>query len=80
MKFTDKGIGIMSGDQDKLFEPFFRGSNAGATPGTGLGLSIVKRSIELLKGEIALNSKINSGTTFTVKIPQANNSQKSESI
>ncbi|MHB8579482.1 MAG: PAS domain-containing sensor histidine kinase [Ignavibacteriaceae bacterium] len=69
MKFRDHGIGISLKDQDKLFEPFFRGSNVNNISGTGLGLAIVKKSVEILNGEIKFKSKINAGTMFIVKIP-----------
>jgi len=69
MEFKDHGIGISPEDGKELFEPFFRAANVSNIPGTGLGLSIVKKSVELLNGEIVVKSKINTGTLFTVKIP-----------
>jgi signal transduction histidine kinase len=55
---SDTGIGIPKTEQDKIFERFFRGSNTRkeTVPGTGLGLSIVKELIELLDGEIWVES------------------------
>lgn len=68
---TDTGIGIA---QDKIERIFERYEQADASikntfGGTGLGLSISKKIVELMKGNIAIESKLNEGTTFTVSIP-----------
>ncbi len=68
---SDKGIGISEDDQQNLFEPFFRGTNISNIPGTGLGLSILKKAVELHRGRLEFQSKINSGTTFRVFLPAA---------
>lgn len=69
MTVRDEGMGITEVDRTKIFQPFLRGSAVSHIPGTGLGLSIVKRSVELLSGEITFESKPGSGTTFTVTLP-----------
>jgi len=66
---TDKGIGIASGDQEHLFSSFFRGKNAINIQGTGLGLHIVKRYLDLLGGNVHLQSKLNEGTKISFIIP-----------
>lgn len=66
---TDHGIGISDEDQEHLFSSFFRGTNAINIAGTGLGLHIVKRYLDLLGGNVSLQSKLNEGTTVTVNIP-----------
>lgn len=66
---TDRGIGIPVKDRAEIFEPFHRSSNVGDLPGNGLGLAIVKRVVELQNGQISLESELNKGSTFTVKIP-----------
>ncbi|BCL36489.1 scytonemin biosynthesis sensor histidine kinase [Nostoc sp. MS1] len=68
-KVKDSGIGISLQDQKRLFEPFYRGNNVDNIPGTGLGLSIVKTLVDLHSGQIAVESKIGVGTTFTVMLP-----------
>jgi signal transduction histidine kinase len=68
---SDQGIGILEEDQVKLFEAFQRGSNAASIAGTGLGLSIVKKAVELLKGSIRLQSRLNEGTIVEVQLPVA---------
>lgn len=62
----DHGLGIPSNEFDKIFDPFHRGSNAGAIHGTGLGLSIVKKAVELLEGELDFKSEVGKGSEFTV--------------
>jgi signal transduction histidine kinase len=66
---ADKGIGISEQDQQHLYSSFYRAKNATNIQGTGLGLHIVKRYLELLRGEIDLDSKVESGTCFTITIP-----------
>lgn len=68
-KVSDKGIGIPKSEQSKLFDRFFRGRNVGIIEGTGLGLSIVKKCLDVLKGEITVESDAGKGTTFYVSIP-----------
>jgi PAS domain S-box-containing protein len=66
----DHGIGIPKEDQPKLFERFFRATNASNIQGTGLGLNIVRRYTELLDGKIGFTSEVGQGTTFTVRLPK----------
>jgi signal transduction histidine kinase len=65
----DEGIGIHQHEQQKIYEPFYRGQNVENIVGTGLGLAVVKKCVELHQGEIFVESKVGVGTTFTVKIP-----------
>ncbi|MDD1416703.1 GAF domain-containing protein, partial [Dolichospermum sp. ST_con] len=68
-KIKDAGIGIPEADKVYLFDSFHRASNVGNISGTGLGLAIVKKCVDLHQGEITVDSEVNQGTTFTVKIP-----------
>lgn len=70
-EITDTGIGISKEDFDKVFGEFYRSELAKKMVnfGTGLGLSLVKQLVESYKGTIKIESEINKGTTFTVKIP-----------
>ncbi|MDI9637815.1 ATP-binding protein [Oscillatoria amoena NRMC-F 0135] len=68
-QIRDRGMGIPPECQTRLFEPFYRAANAKQRPGTGLGLTIVKRAVDLLKGEISINSTIGVGTTVCVTLP-----------
>jgi two-component system phosphate regulon sensor histidine kinase PhoR len=73
VRVTDTGIGIPLTDQTKLFDRFFRASNAqkGSIPGTGLGLAIVRTIVTNHGGDISLASKEAGGTTVTVRLPLA---------
>jgi signal transduction histidine kinase len=68
---SDTGIGISAGDQARLFNKFFRSSNAEALekPGTGLGLCIVKNLVELHGGQIWVESQLGKGATFAFTTP-----------
>lgn len=72
IKIKDEGVGIPDEDQHHLFTTFFRGKNVTNVQGTGLGLPIVKRYLDLLKGDIILESKINVGTTVSTRLPLLN--------
>lgn len=65
----DQGIGIPESDQTRLFDSFFRASNATLIQGTGLGLAIVKRCVDAHSGQISLTSKVGIGTTISVILP-----------
>ena len=65
----DSGIGIPEKEQSQLFDRFFRAKNVGIIEGSGLGLSIVKKSVDVLGGEIDFDSSVSKGTAFHVKIP-----------
>jgi two-component system phosphate regulon sensor histidine kinase PhoR len=71
VKVTDTGIGIPRQEQARLFERFFRASNATAAmiPGTGLGLHIVSRIVTQHSGIISVDSEAGRGATFTVTFP-----------
>ncbi len=68
----DTGIGILSKEQDRIFERFFRGSNAllMETEGTGLGLYISKKIIEAHGGRIQFTSQENKGSAFKFFLPK----------
>lgn len=71
IKVIDKGIGISKEDQDQIFIPFFKNEDTiGLKSGVGLGLAIVKRYVDALKGNISVESKLNSGSTFTIILPK----------
>src|SRR5712664_1826578 len=66
----DRGIGIPSQDQQRVFERFQRGSNVeGRIPGTGIGLAGARQIIEQHGGAITVKSQIGKGSTFTVRFP-----------
>jgi PAS domain S-box-containing protein len=79
-QIKDQGIGIPTVDQQKLFEPFYRGRNVGDIQGTGLGLSVVKKLVDLHGGQISVASEMNVGTTFTITLPLVNKLLEKEEI
>ena len=69
IKICDSGIGIPATEQSKLFDTFYRASNATNIQGTGMGLVIVKQFIELHQGSVNLESKEGEGTCVTIQLP-----------
>lgn len=69
----DQGQGIPPGDQDRIFERFYRvdPARASATGGTGLGLAIVKHIATNHGGGVRVSSQLGAGSTFTLRIPLA---------
>jgi signal transduction histidine kinase len=68
---SDTGIGISKEELNKIFEEFHRGDSSGTKNyrGTGLGLAIVKQFVNLLGGEVAVESEVGKGSVFTVTLP-----------
>ncbi|HEO65881.1 MAG TPA: PAS domain-containing hybrid sensor histidine kinase/response regulator, partial [Spirochaetes bacterium] len=64
----DTGIGIADDQKETIFESFRQHENQDHNKygGTGLGLAITKRLVEMMDGEIALESRLNKGSTFSV--------------
>jgi signal transduction histidine kinase len=65
----DEGIGISPAAQAHVFERFYQGPMVPGTRGTGVGLSIVRRYVEMLGGEVWVNSKPGRGSTFLFSLP-----------
>ena len=67
--FEDRGIGISEEDMQKIFEPFYRGTNAHSISGSGIGLPLVNQIIKNHYGSVKLSSQIGKGTSVTVLLP-----------
>jgi len=67
----DTGIGIPADEQGRLFQEFFRASNAKRVTagGTGLGLALVKKTVERHNGRLELTSREGEGTTVDIHLP-----------
>jgi signal transduction histidine kinase len=66
---ADDGIGIAFRDQGLIFGPMYRAQNARGVSGTGLGLAGARSLLELMGGEITVQSRIGEGSTFTIRVP-----------
>ena len=69
VQIADTGIGIAESAQKHIFEKFFQADTSHHTEGSGLGLSLVKRIVDACGGEIAVESQLGKGSTFSVTLP-----------
>jgi len=70
---ADTGIGIEADDMDRIFRAFeqIREAHTGEFNGVGLGLSIVKKYLDLMNGDIRVESRPSEGSTFTFSLPHS---------
>ena len=73
---TDRGGGYVyehrapEADIPRLFESFFRASNADQIKGSGLGLAVVKKALDVQNGTIEVQSRLGQGTKFVALVPR----------
>lgn len=71
IEVSDTGIGIPPDQIDRIFDPFERidSGYARASEGTGLGLGIARRAVQIMQGEISVQSRPGQGSLFRVRLP-----------
>jgi two-component system phosphate regulon sensor histidine kinase PhoR len=71
VEVRDTGVGIPSRDLGRVFERFYRVDRSREVGGTGLGLAIVRHLVEGMGGSISVESEVDRGSTFRVRLPAA---------
>jgi signal transduction histidine kinase/DNA-binding NarL/FixJ family response regulator len=69
VEVEDSGAGIVTADQQRIFDPFIRVGNLTLQKGTGLGLAIARTYVELMGGRISVESTPGKGSIFRVEVP-----------
>ncbi|MGE5357179.1 MAG: ATP-binding protein [Deltaproteobacteria bacterium] len=74
IKVKDTGIGIAEENLEKIFDRFYQ-VDQDSPEGSGIGLTLTKEYVQLLGGELSIQSELNKGSTFSVNLPIKNEAQ-----
>lgn len=80
IEVADTGFGIAEKDRELIWDRFFKreAGRGSATKGSGLGLAIVKQLVKLHHGTIEVDSELNRGTTFAIRLPSIRRNEEGE--
>jgi signal transduction histidine kinase len=70
VEVTDTGMGIAPDEKERIFDRFYRGRGAAATPGTGIGLALVRSVVLRHGGQVEVDSALGHGSTFRIIWPR----------
>jgi phosphoserine phosphatase RsbU/P len=69
IRVADTGPGIAESERAAIFEPYYRSESTAILPGVGLGLAISKTLVRQMGGELAVESELGVGSTFSMRMP-----------
>ena len=80
IEVQDTGVGIPHEHLEHIFDSFWQVEQHATrrVGGSGLGLSVTRRLVELLGGEITVNSRVGAGSTFVVRLPRTGSAERAE--